>query len=334
VPAPAHHPLADPELAARLQRWVGEGLITAETADAIEALELRLRGEVPPPKRVPLVTEGLAYVGGALAAAAAIVVLRDAWEDMAPGVRAAIVAACALATITFGAGLRRSEEPAFARLASLLWLLGTGSAAWLAAIVAADLVGSTDRAAALAATGTASACAAVLYALRPRHLQQLALLSAMVALAVTIADPWPFPTEDRGAGPLAAWGVGAAWLVLGTAGRLRPARTSMVAGAVVALWGPAQFVGSDAEAYGMWLGLGTAILVLGLGVLRREPAVLGLGGLGLFLYLVWVLADRFGTTGGLPLALLVTGALVLVLALVSARRSDRTVRPSPPRSPS
>lgn len=324
--APAHRPLTDPELLARLQRWVAEGIIGPDEAAAIEAFEAERRPEAVTAERVPLLTESLAYGGGALAVAAGVVLLRDAWADLVSGVRAAIVGAAGLAALAAGFVLRRSEEPAYARLASLSWFVATGLTAWFAGLLAGDVLRLQPRAAALAASGAASAVGAVLFAVRRRSLQQLALLMGLLGLAASIV-------YDAPAAPTAVWGVGIAWILLGSLGWIRPTRTAMAAGAIVSLWIP-RFVQTSGGRYAMWLGLATALLALTLGVARREAAMLGLGGLGLLGYLVWVLSDLFARSLAMPVVLLLAGALMLVLALRIARRSGRRLRPGSPRTPS
>ncbi len=321
---PGHHQPIDPALHAKLHRWVAASLITAAEAEAIEDFESRSAPIAA--RRVPLVTEALAYLGAALAAAAAAVLLGDRWQELAPTVHVAAVGSGAAIALAGGWALRRSEEPAFARTTSVLWFAGTGLVAWLAGLIAGEVLEHGGRVPLLAAAAAATVCGAILFALRRRALQQIALFAGLVALVATAFGEPP-------SSPTAVWVVGAVWVAAATLGVLRPDRPAAAAGALVALYAPAP-LSAAGEGWGLWLGLGTAAALLAMSVWRREPILLGLGGVGLFGYLVAVLADAFGGTAGMPIALLLAGAIVLALALGYARRSGRVATRTAPRSPS
>ncbi|HZD78668.1 MAG TPA: hypothetical protein VE646_01325, partial [Actinomycetota bacterium] len=61
--------LRDEDLRRHLEAWVARELISTEEAEAIRAFEV---GTAPSPRRVPLVTEVLAYLGAGLAIAAGV----------------------------------------------------------------------------------------------------------------------------------------------------------------------------------------------------------------------------------------------------------------------
>lgn len=127
---------------------------------------------------------------------------------------------------------------------------------------------------------------------------------------------------------LALWGVAAAWTVLGIVGALHPKRVAIVVGPLVALYAPlAAGQGGDV---GMWLGLATGIALVVASVVLHETVLLGFGAIGVFGFTLMVLVRLFGGTAGMPIALFTVGVLVLVVAVVLARRATRTG----PRSPS
>jgi hypothetical protein len=270
-------------------------------------------------------TEALAYLGAALAAAAAAVLLGGRWEELAPAARATAIGAGAVIALAAGFALRRSEEPAFVRTTSVLWFVGTGLTAWFVGLVAGDVLAYEGRVPLLAGGLAAIACGGILFALRRRGLQQIALLAGLVTVGAAAFEEAP-------AAPTAAWAIGVVWVLAAMVGQLRPARPAYGAGSLVALYAPV--VTTSDEGWGLWLGLGTATAVLAASVWRREPIMLGLGGVGLFGYLVGVLADRFGGTAAMPIALLLAGAVVFALALGYARRSGRAAIRTAPRSPS
>ncbi|HEX9311548.1 MAG TPA: DUF2157 domain-containing protein, partial [Actinomycetota bacterium] len=66
-----------------LDEWVRASLITEAQADAIRAFEDRKA----PRASVALITEALGYLGAALAAAAAAVLVGRSWNDASSGLR-------------------------------------------------------------------------------------------------------------------------------------------------------------------------------------------------------------------------------------------------------
>lgn len=318
-----HRSNVDPDLHERLHRWVAASLITPEEADAIQAFEKR-RPESDR-RRVPLVTEALAYLGAALAAAAAGVLLGDRWDAFTPAIRAACVGSAAAGALVGGYLLRSSDEPAFARLASVLWLIGTGLFAWFAWLISYDVLDQRGRVPTLVMGIATTVLGGILYAARRQGGQQIALFAGILMVAGA-----SMPQETPAA--LALWGVAAAWTALGIAGILRPRRVALLAGSIVALWVPTA-MGVDGD-LGMWLGLMTGIVLVLASVVVHEPVLLGLGAVGVFGYTLRVLVRLFGGTAAMPIALLVAGATVLVIALAFARRASRSATRAVPRSPS
>ncbi len=321
-----HRPPMDPTLHAKLLRWVEQSLITPTEADAIETFEAR-RAE-PTPRRVPLLTEALAYVGAALAGAAAAVLLGERWNDLTPAVRAASVGTAFVVTLAAGWVLRRNDEPAIARLTSVLWAVATGLFGWLAWLIAYDVLDHRGRVPALVAGVAITALASPLYAMLRKALQQVGLFAGLLTIVGSA-----FGEGGQGTAVMVpVWIVAVAWVVLGGRGVLPPKRVAFVAGPLVALWAPMAFT-NGGEGAGMWLGLATATALIVAGVTMHEPVLLGFGAVGVFGYLIRVLVYLFGDTAGMPVALLVAGAAVLAVAVGFARRSSSATR-SARRSPS
>jgi Predicted membrane protein (DUF2157) len=318
-----HRP-TDPELHRKLHAWVAASIITPREADAIEDFEA---GEgvwvsvEPATHRVPLVTEALAYVGGALAAAAAAVLLGNNWSELTPAVRAVSVGVAATAAFAGGLLLRSSDEPAFARLSSVLWFVATGLFAWFTWLISYDVLDLRGRVPVRVMGVETTVLAGALYAVRRRGLQQVALFAGLL---MVFGASMPEGTPAM----VALWGVAVVWIVLGILGTLDPTRVALAFGSLGALYVPlAAGQGSDV---GMWLGLGTGIAMLVASIALHETLLLGFGAVGVFGYALAVLVRLFGGTAAMPIALLAVGALVLVVAVVLARRTTRTG----PRSPS
>jgi hypothetical protein len=155
--------------------------------------------------------------------------------------------------------------------------------------------------------------ATALWAFRPRGLQQAAMFGACIMTLIAVA--W-----DAQVGGTLVWAFAIAWAVVAALGGLEPGMVGVVLGSIVALWAP-----GSVEPAGMWMGLATALAMVAASIPLREPALLGLGAVGTFIYLVRIVADLFGGTVGVPIALFVLGAGVVALALWLSR-SDRLAR--------
>lgn len=318
-----HRPTVDPTLHDKLHRWVAASLITPEEADAIETFEGSVARAAPAePRRVPLLTEALIYVGAALTAAAAVMLLGDRWEDVTPAIRCAAVGTACLAALAAGALLRRSPDPAMGRVTSLAWLVATGLFGWLAWLVAYDVLDLRGRVPALAAGMAMTVLGAGLYVLLRRALQQMAMVGGLLTVVGVSVG------EGSGA-MVAVWAVAVVWIIVGNLGLLPPDRAALVGGSVVAIWAPIGFA-----PVGIWLGLATGIGLVVAGVARHASILVGFGAFGIFVYLLRVLAYHFGDTAAMPVALLVSGAALLTLAIAYARRSGRRPTRTARRSPS
>ncbi|HET9722390.1 MAG TPA: DUF2157 domain-containing protein [Actinomycetota bacterium] len=325
MPADLDDPsVVDPALREELRRWVAASLISPAEADAIRAFEARPRE--PEPRGVPMITEALAYVGAALAAAAAAVLLGDRWSELTPGVRVAAIATGALVALAAGALVRRSSDPAMVRLTSVLWAIATGLFGWLAWLVAFDLLERRGSVPALACGIAITVLGAALYAALRQALQQIALLAGILT---TVGASLGDGTDTM----LAFWAVGLAWLVLGAVRRLPPDRAAFIGGSVVVLWAPMALT-DGGQGVGMWLGLATAVALIVASLALHETVLLGFGTVGVFGYLIRVLVRLFGDTAAMPVALLVAGAIVIAVAVWLARRSTPDVSRSARRSPS
>jgi hypothetical protein len=304
-----HRPeLSDEELDRHLRLWVSEALISSEEAESIRAFETRA---APAAARIPLVAEALGYLGAALTLAAGVVVFARVWDDLSPGGRVTILAVATLLAFAGGLVLRRSEESAFGRLSSVLWLLAVGGTAWAAGLLAADVLDVSERLVPVWVGGAMTVSAAVLYALKPRTLQLLGLVAGLLTL---LTGWWQSPIPIG----LSWWVVGATSMALGWAGVLGPRQAALRLGAIVAVIGPS-FMVADAEAAMYALGLATSGAVLGVSVAVGEPLLLIPGALALFAYLLSAITRYLGDTLGMPIVLLLAGVALLAIALTTAR---------------
>ena len=237
--------------------------------------------------------------------------LARVWRDLSPGARAAVLGGVALVAFLAGLVLRDSEEPAFDRVAGVLWLIAAGGAGACAGVTGTQVLEVSDRLEPVWIGAVTTIVAAALYGLRPHPLQQVALL---VGLLILVTGAWQSPIPIG----LSWWVIGGLWIPLGWAGRLEPRPVALVLGASVVAIGPA-LMAADASAVALSLGIVTAAGLLTASVAMGEPVLLGPGALALFGYLLATITRYLGQTVGMPVVLALAGIALLAVAFVTTR---------------
>jgi hypothetical protein len=318
-----------PELERQLHRWVHEGFVSEETAGRIWAFE---RGSptaagMPAaragrPRRVPVLTEVIGYLGAALAAAAVAAFVGQVWEDLETWQRAAVPAAGVVVFLAAGSAIRRSREPAVVRLASLLGLVATASAGWLTSIVAAEVADLSDREVLLATGATVAICGGALFTYRRWPLLQPGLVAGLgMLLAAAFYD-------DALWIGVALTALGVAWAALGALRPVEPVGFTVAIGSLLVLIGPS-VMADDWTGGGLLVGVGCAAGVVALGALLRQGPVIGIGVVGLFGYLVGTISHFLEGSAATAIGLLVTGVALMALAIVAMRARPRHGPPRP-----
>ena len=308
---------------ASLTRWVEAGLITREQAETIGVFEAK-RGAVAAPaaRRVPLVTEALGYLGAALALGAVVAFLGQKWGEFTRGAHIGILGGGVVLLLIAGWLLRRTDEPAFGRLMSVLWFLSAGLAAATFALLVPENT-ADERRTLLTGIGT-SAYAGALWLFRRWALQLLACFGGVVTLVVgVIATGWGHPPVWVFG--FAVWGLGAVLLLLGWLGPAKPAFAAYVIGSCALIVGPRV----SEQDWMLFLGLATGAALMAVSVAAREAVLLGFGAAAVFGYVTWIAVRFFGDTLGAPLALLVAGIVLLGVAVLTARLRRLTGRREP-----
>lgn len=303
-----------------VERAVQNGIISIDQAE-------RMRALVPVASAGPVVTaprghlrayvaEALGYVGAALVLVAGGVIAEQFWADLDAWAQVALLGVLTVVLLSAGAVTHGEPGTPLGRLSGFLWFAAVGATAGTAAALAGEVLELEEAAFAVAVSVPATVVAAVLWALRTRVLQEVAVFAGLVATSVSTLGLVDVSLDDWGG--LVVWSLGVAWLVLAWAEIVHPVRTGQVVGAVAVLIGP-MTAGGTAGRWGLVLGLVSAGALVAASVVTRETVLLGLGVLGLFVFVPRVVFQFFGEQLGAPVALLVSGSVLLGVALWIAR---------------
>jgi hypothetical protein len=254
----------------------------------------------------------LAYLGAVLALSAGAVFVGRSWDDLTQAGRLLVPGTLAVVLLAAGAAVHTSRDPAVQRLAGALWFLGTGAVGWFDGLLVGDVAGASGRATALSVGATLTVVGGAIYTYRRWPLQQLALLAGLGCLLGGV-----FFDEVTAIG-IALTLLGVAWVALGALRILEPASAALVSGALLALWSPTL-------AMDHWTGIAAiagvlvAAGILTLGTIRRAGVVLGIGAVGLFLYLVRAITYYLRGSGAVALGFLVVGVGLIAAAAIAMR---------------
>lgn len=298
-----------------LDRWVEAGLIDRRTAEAIESYESQLTDGHGVGRGI----EAIAYLGSALILIAVSLLAVEFWADIAPlgrfALTAGVTAVLAMAGWLFG----RSEVSALQRAQAFAWFLATLGVALSTSVAAGDIAELENQDAFLVVAAFSFIAAAVLWRFRPSMLQMVTM--GLGAYATVIAVVSRFETAPDWVFGVSLAGIGLIWLFLTWRGVLTPTKTSYTVAGIGLL------LISFPEALQMpWplLGLLAGLALMGASVTLKENVLLGLGVLGLFIYIPMTVFELFGETVGVPFALLITGLVLLGVVLATVRLRKET----------
>jgi hypothetical protein len=283
-------------------------------------------------RRISLLTEAVAYVGAILLLAGGIAAISQRWNSLGDWGQVGVLAGAAAFFLLAGILLRRVREPAIQRLVGVVWFLSAACVGGATGFAAGDVYGNTGAVTVLAVGATVTAYSAALWLVRRRALQNAALFAGLVITACGIIATTAHPSGQAHllGYALSLWGFGLAWAWLGWRRYVEPIWVTMPCGVILALYTPILTVGSQGWVYA--IGIATAAAAMAASVPLRNTPLLALGTLAMFVYVTSAVLQYFHQSLGVPAALAITGALILGLAVVSARlmRATRPPKPSEP----
>jgi hypothetical protein len=285
-------------------------------------------------RRISLLTEAVAYVGAILLLAGGIAAISQRWNSLGDWGQVGVLAGAAVFFLLVGILLRRVREPAIQRLVGVVWFLSAACVGGAGGSAADDMSATTGAVTVLAVGVAVTVYSAALWLIRRRALQNAALFAGLViTICGIIATFASGPGQAHVLGyALALWGFGLAWAWLGWRRYVEPIWVTMPCGAILALYAPSLTVGAQGWVYA--IGIATAAAAMAASVPLRNTPLLALGTLAMFGYVTSAVLQYFHRSLGVPAALAITGALVLGLAVVSARlmRAARPPKPEEPRA--
>lgn len=302
-----------------LDRWIEAGLISSDEAEAIASFETA--ESVP---GLGFLAEGLGYVGAALAVGAGFLIAQNIWEDLSTAGRLSMIAALAVAMFGAGWALRTRPVPALQRLTDVLWVGATAATGAFAGLFGADVIGLVDEAIGVAVGLTSTVVGGVLWILRRRSLELIALA---VGLLITVMSA----TTMIFGGDLSPvifgsiiWGIGAAFFAAGHFDRIAPVATAMVVGAVGIGFG-SQVLSAEGDILGAAFAVVTAGALMVYAVRQRDDLMLAIGGIMVLIFVPQLIFAVFGDSLGAPVALFLTGGalVVIAIAITKARITGR-----------
>ncbi|MCU7729422.1 DUF2157 domain-containing protein [Actinoplanes sp. KI2] len=296
------------ELNALIDRWVADGVITAEQAGRMRG------GGLPSPRRPGLVVEALGYLGGALVTVALGLVAGRYWTALGHLGRFAVVGAAALLLAAAGAAVPRTPAGPLARLRAVLWMAACGALLGLLLLLAREQFGWAEEAALCFAAGGTLLCAAGFWRVHRHPVQHATAYASALLLAGSMAALSPGPETLPG---LAIWAVGTVWALSARAGLVRPESLGRWLGAFGAAGGALAVAGTG---WGSVLALATVVALVAASIRWRDMMLLVIASGAALLIVPVVVGLWFPGVLSAALALLLAGLALVVAAVVVARR--------------
>ena len=322
------------ELRQQLERWQAKHLISPEQTAAIMADAVGRPedddaggGAADPWSGRRRLGEALGYVGAVCAVTAGLLTVGQAWAHLGLLARSMLLLVTVAVLAAGGWWANGQRAASVRRLGAVLWFVAVAAVGGFAEVVADQVLHRSHGLQYIIAGLAATVAAMLFWRLRVSSVQQVAVLVSLLATVTAVVGVIAPDRPSWGGG--AVWAVSVAWLLLGSRRLLIPARTAQVLGALAMLLGAETVRGGELRSLGIALGLLSAAALVGAGVVARRTVLLGVGAVGLFVFLFDAALTWFGRAAPVPLALLVAGGALLLVAVLTGRiRRSPAVRES------
>ena len=289
-------------------------------------------------RRISLLTEAVAYVGVILLLAGGAAAIGQRWNSLGDWGQVGVLAGTAVFFLLVGIVVRRVREPAMQRLAGVVWFLSVAFVAGLVLLAWHKAYGSTGPVTVLVGAAV-TVYSAALWLVRRGALQNVALFAGLIVTVLGIVDYAVDLATGHGgtgsapaiAGVLPLWAFGLAWAWLGWRRYVEPVWVTIPCGIILALIVPIFAVYHGWGPVGYAIGIATAAAVMAASVPLRNVPLLALGALAMFGYVTSAAVRYLQQSLGYPAALAIAGALIIGLAVISARLMRAAHPPKPGR---
>jgi hypothetical protein len=322
------------------QTWVERGLVSAEQVDAIRTFErtsgawqAEQRGPTPDGTpdtalagttagpRISLVGELAVYLGSVVALMSGTMMVGEGWDSLGLGGRVAIGVAVAALGFVAGARLVRFDDAPTRRLASFMWLIGTGGVA-LAAATLTDNAEFEDPGWNLVIIGLpVLAIGAAMWRNLNRPLQ---VLTTAVGFGFCLGGVGALLSTPPWVGGILIWATAVVVGALAVTQRLRPELYVLGVAAVAAMIG-ALMLTDITELAGSIAATITAAGIVAVGLWRRLVPILVIGVLAFLQSLAGLLMTTLN--GALAAMVVALAGLAVVIAVIvrSTRQRPRPI---------
>jgi len=298
------------------EAWIEHGLMTNEQLAAIRDFEHEHEptdDESTDASRFSLASELAVYLGSVIALMSGAMIVGQSWESLTLPARTGIGLAVAALGFVAGARLVRLDGAARTRrLASFMWLIGTGGVA-LATATLADSADFAEPGWNLVIIGLpVLAIGAAMWRNLERPLQ---VLTTAIGAGLALGGTGALLATPVWLGGIIVWSIALTTGVLAITQRLRPELYVLGVAAIGAMIGAMMLVDAN-ETLGMAAATATAAGVVAVGLARRQTPILVIGVLAFLQSLQGLLMT---TLNGAVAALVVAVAGIAVVVVVIAR---------------
>ncbi len=296
-------------------QWVDHGLVTSEQVEAIRDFEHHETAE----RRLSVPAELAVYLGSILALMSGAMMIGPNWEALRTAGQIAIGLAIAALGFVAGARLARLDDPGTRRLASFMWLIGTGGVA-LAVGAAADAAAFDEPGWNIVFIGLPVAViGATLWRNRNRPLQ---VLTTAVGVGLVIGGVGTILAVPPWIGAILVWTTALAVGAMAIGQVLRPEMYVLAVAAIAAMIG-AVMLTDVGELTGSIAATITAAGIVAVGLARHLVPILVIGVIAFLQSLQGLLMTT--VNGALAAAVVAVAGLVLVIVVIA--RSTRGSKP-------
>ena len=314
-----------------LKRWMEAGLVDRDLAGRIETWEHAQRAGRREDDR-PGALEALLYLGIVVLAVGVFALFAQQWDELESWARVTAIGVPVALMLGVGAVLRLGDEPELQRGSEAAWFAAVGLFAGFLGVLLNEyelgISESDDRAGLLLVASATFILAVALWAFSPRVAQVVAVAGSAFFLAQAIGN-WPDEFDRQLAG-VVALGFGLAGLALGEFELFTPRIAAQVFFGALCIAGPFEAGINDGHIAFEFLAGAMAIGVIALGVWRGSFFLVLTGVAGSFVVLVTFIFEHFSEQLGAPLALMLSGGvMVAAVILLAAFRREIQARREP-----